>query len=262
MNENKNDATSDAHKSATGKRLTRDTVIHDGEFVDYVVSILGLKESTARSYDKYVLTAQEILGDAPEEIVKSDESMRRACARLVERGLAGKTVANVISGLKAYFKFKNGCAYSERGNSNRDSACETPDVPYELLEQQNELELKLQEREDSFMGRIFGIALLVLTIVPALVVGQKLPKEILLGFKCALVSGAIGTACLIPAIRRSSRQLKEVVEYGKRIRSGAVTNREFSPSEKTFAERWGFVAATVFLIVAFACILGSTLRMN
>lgn len=236
--------------------------VHDGEFVDYVVSILGLKENTARSYDKYVWKASEKLSEMPERVVSSDESLREAIVRLFDGNQSEKTVSNWISGLKAYFLYKNGRAYEDGGCDKNDTNRIAPDIPHELLAQINDLELKLQEREDALIGRVFQVVLLVLTIGPALVAGSNCPRAVLWGFKCAMLCGAFGLFFLFPVLRRSSRQLKELVAYGKKLRAGEVACLEFDPSDKTMFERVFSIMAGVFLFGSFVGIFVAIMRIG
>lgn len=137
-----------------------------------------------------------------------------------------------------------------------------PDIPHELMEQQNALELRLQEREDAFWGRFFEVALLVITIVPTLVTGREQSRDVLLWVKGALIFGGVGIVSMFYVLRRSSRQLKELLDYGKRICAGEKICMEFHPRHKTMIEHLCTILASLSLGLSLACIFASIIKMG
>ena len=77
-----------------------------------------------------------------------------------------------------------------------------------------------------------------------------------------MLCGAFGLFFLFPVLGRSSRQLAELVAYGKKLRAGEVTCLEFDPSDKTMLERVFSIMAGLFLCGAFIGIFVATIRIG
>ena len=210
------------------------------EFRRYLIDVMGLTDGSAQSYCSYLPRIENTLsGKTVDEIVSTDDEMQKAIMVLRDYE-PKKTAANLKSGLRAYYSFKNGSPYEEVHTERpvgESRSLKSGDMPFEIRQQLNDLEFKMYERQDEFWCRIFQLAVAVLLVVPALMMGDKLTHIVKLFFLMSMVFGSVGLVCMFPLLRRPFRQTKDIYEHGRKILEGEETRLEMNPIQSTGLER-------------------------
>ena len=206
------------------------------DFRLYLISVMGLSEVSAKSYDAYVSGVEKLLGKTADAIVASDEEMQAAITQL-RKHEQKNTSSNYMSGLRAYYRFKKGQSFNARkrdvhscgnvGSLVEDSA--TGDMPYEIRKQLNELELHMFDRQDALWRQVFQLAVAVLLVLPPLIAGSGCPLCSRWLFFGAITIGAIGLGFMIPILKRPFRQITEIYEHGRKVLAGEETRLEIRP---------------------------------
>ena len=216
------------------------------EFRQYLIVVMGLTEASAKAYCYYVSHVEKIRqGVSVDAIVASDDEMRKTIT-LLRKHEPKKEAANFMSGLRAYYRFKNGKVFKEVPNDDvrkhstvrEDTRKEevTGDIPFEIKQQLNDLEFKMYERQDAFWCQIFQLAVAVLLVIPTLMMGESLTSIAKAFFLGAMIMGSVGIACMFPLLRRPFRQTKEIYDHGKKIMEGEETRLEITPIPSTRRE--------------------------
>ena len=220
------------------------------DFYQYLIDVMGLREGSAKSYLSYLAGVEKGIGKPADELVRTDEMMGAAIARLREEE-PRKTVANQMSGLRAYYQFKNGrpfkgvCADAKMSECDKD---ERGDLPFEIRQQLNDLEIRMYDQQDAFWRQMFQLAVAVLTVIPSLVLGKELSLISKRLFVLSMIIGVVGLNLMFPLLRRPFRQTKEIYEHGRKIMAGEETRLEILPGLATRIElRNQFLSITMLL---------------
>ena len=126
-----------------------------------------------------------------------------------------------------------------------------------VLEQLNELEIKLWDKQDSFWKTVFaGLSGFWGVIVPL-----SLSKDIDGGARTWLLFAALcafaASLCLIPVMWQSSRRLNDLIGAGKRfLRQEALSGgvREFSPLPAMRCEKSCIAFSCLFVVAILVCL--------
>ncbi len=226
-------------------------------FHRYCVDVMGLRDSSADSYVSYVASVEAMLGHDINVIVSSDDEMRSAINALREQG-AKKATSNLMSGLRAYYRFKNGASFSsQKGEtSQRRGKRRCGELPFEFRCQLNDLEFRLQDKSDAFWRQVFQLGVAIIVLFPPLAISDGLMPIGRWLFIAALLTGFIGIVLMFPILQRPSRQLQEIYCHGQKLADGEEINLDVRPVLTTSKEKicqWfaaGFLLMTLLLLMS------------
>ena len=234
------------------------------DFRLYLISVMGLSEVSAKSYDAYVSGVEKLLGKTADAIVASDEEMQAAITQL-RKHEQKNTSSNYMSGLRAYYRFKKGQSFNARkrdvhscgnvGSLVEDSA--TGDMPYEIRKQLNELEFRMFDRQDALWRQVFQLAVAVLLALPPLIVGRGCSLFSRCLFFVAIAIGSVGLGFMIPILKRPFRQISEIYEHGRNILAGEETRLEIRPPMSNKKESLCQILSVMLLLLSLVMLLVS-----
>lgn len=200
-------------------------------------SVIGLSEGSAESYVSYVNGAARVVGCDADAIVRSKEDMQSALSHLAVAKLNDGTRGNYITGIKAYYRFLNNCEYDDQVSDPGVVSRPARNIPFELRNQLNELELRASDQSAAFWHKIVDVSVIVFTAVPAILAVKGVTHWAFLCSCSAMILGLVGACVLIPVLHRPVRQADELYAYGKKFAEGSVSAYEFSPESKTPCEK-------------------------
>ena len=224
------------------------------DFRQYLMVVMGLSEASARSYDAYVSGVERVLlGKTVDAIVSSDGEMQTAIAQL--RKHEPKNMAsNYMSGLRAYYRFKNGREFGTKDTRERDN-----DIPFEVRKRLNDMKYRQYESENRLWQQMFQLWIAVVLVVPALTI-RGMEVTPLLSMRLiftVLLCGMGGLPIWLIVLKKPIRQAAEIPVHERKLASGDETCLEMDVSKTTRVEllcQWG---ASVLLAVTFLSLLGS-----
>lgn len=218
----------------------------------FAMSVIGLSDGSAESYVSYVNGAARTVGGDADTIVQTRAEMQSALSKLAAANLNDGTRRNYIVGLRAYYRFVNGCEYYEQVSDSDVGNRQTHNVPFELGKELNELELRASDHSATFWHKILNVSLVVFTAVPTILAVNSVTKWAFRFSITAMVLGLVGVVFLVPILRRPIRQSDELYAYGRKLFEGSVSAYEFSPENKTTCEKICAVVAGVLIPLAIA----------
>lgn len=227
------------------------------KFKDFIVRDLGRKDSTAESYVEYVRSAgvkQNPPTKDPFALVCDDSAMAAALA-------AVDGYSNLKTGLRTLYLYVHKRKYGRPLTSSQgDAAASKADaswgeIPSELKEQMNDLELRLMESMNTTWNSMIQILLVLVSVVPGILLGTPLCPWMLMSLGVSLLIGVVGLFAASVVIRRPQRRLEELFRYGESLARGEETADRFSPSVNTCAE------AVCAYITIGALVLASSLAL-
>jgi len=222
------------------------------KFELFARSVIGLSEGSAESYVSYVNGAVRVVGCDADSIVRSKEEMQSALSQLAVAKLNDGTRGNYITGIKAYYRFVNNCEHDDQVSDPGVVSRSARNIPFELRNQLNELELRASDQSAAFWHKIIDVSVIVFTAVPAILAVKGVTHGAFLCSCAAMILGLVGAGVLIPVLRRPIRQADELYAYGKRFAEGSVSAYEFSPESKTRCEKVCECVVSFLIPIAFA----------
>ena len=189
------------------------------DFRLYLISVMGLSEGSATSYDAYVSGVEKLLGKTADAIVASDKEMQAAITQLRKHN-PKNTASNYMSGLRAYYRFKNGKEFGSKDARKRDN-----DIPFEVRWRMTDLKYRCYESENRLWQQLFQLGVAILLIMPTLVLSRTkdMPLISVQLFVCALSSGIIGLFFAFILLRRPARHAREIKEHECKFALGEET---------------------------------------
>lgn len=253
-----------------------DTKNWQNGFKDFMRDTRMINEDTIEAYIRYIGIVANRLGRRVEELASTGEQFNETI-RMIEdvADWKLKTKSNyrtAINRLNAYFR-GNGTA-EEKGSCGDISSSQktsgtssTPDPEGSnksqkerlsknvldktvLLGQINEIERMARENEDKTWNSVFKCVSAYALGMPSVVIVLGIN---LFGCLLALTSAFFafgGVAALIPVLRRSSRQLKEIQEYGERLHFEGKQFGCIRPADWTVNEKLSVVLSAASLLVS------------
>jgi len=243
--------------------MDKERVVRE-DFRQYLMAVMGLSEASAKSYDAYVSGVEKLLDKTADAIVSSEEEMQAAITQL-RKHEPKNTGSNYMSGLRAYYRFKNGQSFQKRKRDgyscdNAESPVEdsvTGDMPFEIRKQLNELEFRMFDRQDALWRQMFQLAVAGLLVLPPLIAGDGCPLFSRWLFFGAIAIGAIGLGFMIPILKRPFRQTSEIYEHGRKVLSGEETRLEIRPPMSNKMEELCQRLSVVLLLLSLVMLLVS-----
>ena len=212
------------------------------DFRRYLMAVMGLSEASAKSYDAYVSGVEKLLDKISGAIVSSDEEMQAAITLLREHE-PKNTAVNYMSGLRAYYRFKNGREFGSKNIRKQDD-----NIPFEVRWRMTDLKYRCCESENRLWQQLFQLGVAILLVMPALVLGsiKDMPLISVQLFAHASMCGIIGLVFAFFVLKKPTRQTNEVKEHERKFALGEETCLECDVVQTT---RFELLCQWLFLIL-------------
>ena len=203
------------------------------DFRQYLMVVMGLSEASAKSYDAYVSGVEHVLlGKTVDAIVSSDGEMQAAIVQL-RKHEPKNTASNYMSGLRAYYRFKNGREFGTKDTPERDG-----DIPFEVRKRLNDMKYRKYESENRLWQQLFQLWTAVVLVVPTLTIhGMEVTPLLSMRLTfTALLFSMVGLPIWFIVLKKPIRQAAAIQEHERKLASGDETCLEIDISKATLVE--------------------------
>ena len=212
-------------------------------------------EELAGNYERLEETIKRIYGTA-EWKRKTKDNYKTAVNRLSSylSSRAGEADDNVSSGDTLSIS-DSGTSSSTNMKSQKVGVAGKRKSESALLAQINTIEEMVREHEDKTWNSVFKCVSAYALGMPSIIIALGVNK---FGYLLVIVSAIFafgGVATLVPVLRRPSRQLNEILEYGERLHFEGRQSGCIHPAHWTLFEKVA-VALTVVSLAASLVFLG------